>query len=95
GKTFVRKEVFYSKNQVSFNRDIELEDMINFELVDENNTSYGRLEDIDNFGAGNILFVKNGEKEIILPQNKGFIKSYDLKNQQIIVDSKLIKEVLE
>ena len=93
-KKYLRKEVFYSKEQVEFNQNLELEDMINFELIDENGFVYGRLEEIENYGAGNILFVKNGEKEIVLPQNKGFIKNYELKKQQIIVDSKLIKEVL-
>lgn len=93
-KKYIRKEVFYSKDQVEFNHNLELEDMINFELIDENGVTYGYLTEIENYGAGNILFVKNGEKEIILPQNKGFIKNYEIKKQQIIVDSKLIKEVL-
>lgn len=93
-KSFVGKNVFYNKSEIVFSKELQLEDMLNFELVDENNFIYGYLEDIENYGAGNILVVRKNNKEILLPQNKNFITGYDKQKQQILVDSKLIKEVM-
>lgn len=94
-RNFIGKEVYYDRSEVNYNRELLLEDMFDFTLVDNNGNEYGQLEDIENYGAGNLLIVNDKGKEIILPENKGFILGYDKDKCLIIVDEKLIKEVME
>lgn len=93
-KKFIGKTVFYSKDEVNYGDKLFLEDMLDFMLVDEDGKSYGILDSIENYGAGDLLVVINNDKEIYLPERKGFITGYDKEKHVIFVDKKLIGEVL-
>ena len=92
-KKFIGKIVYYDKAQVN-SKEIVLEEAIDFTILDEEGKVYGYLDSIENYGAGNLLVVIDNDNEFYLPENKGFITKIDYENKQILVDKKLIKEVL-
>ena len=93
-KTLVNSYVFYDRSQLKDHQKLTLEEAIDFILIDEEGKVYGKLIDIDNYGAGNLLLVDNGKGDFYLPENKGFITRIDEENKTIFVDKKLIEEVL-
>jgi len=64
----------------------------NYELIGcdirlKNNTMLGKIIRIDNFGAGDLIFVKNkSRKEFYIPMNKENILSVNLNNNVVFVN---------
>lgn len=53
----------------------------------------GKVDSIVNYGSGDLFNVKIGEKEILIPFSKEFVKKIDIKNKRI--DVELIDGFLE
>ena len=51
-----------------------------------NDESFGSLVDILNISEQEILVIKFLNKEVLLPNNRNFVKLFDFENKKIIVD---------
>ena len=61
-------------------------DLIGLEVFTENNSAYGQVLSIQNFGAGNLIEIRlvTGKEEF-LPLNKTTFPVIDVKNKKLIV----------
>lgn len=53
----------------------------------------GEVEEIVNYGSGDLFSIKTGEKEILIPFNENFVKNIDTEKKRI--DVRLIEGFLE
>lgn len=60
-------------------------ELIDSEIFDKGNP-IGNLISVVNYGSGDLLNVKYGDKEILIPNNKEFVKKIDTSNKRIDVD---------
>lgn len=79
------QKVYALRNDLDIENDYVLDDLLGMKIV-SNNIEYGIVEDIfDN--NGNTLLKILFDKNYYIPYNKRYIKSVDLKNKSIEVDS--------
>ena len=65
-------------------------DLIGCEVKDINNKNIGFVVNIQNFGAGDLMEIKNNiEKKFHIPMNDGNIVSVNIRKKMIIVDPML------
>ena len=63
------------------------EDLLKCEVKDLKNKSVGHVSKIENFGAGDLIYIKkNKGKKFYIPLNKENLIDVDLKNKIIIVN---------
>ena len=69
-------------------------DLIGSDVFDINNNSLGVVEDVKNFGAGDLMEIKNlSKKKFYIPMNKENLISINIDRKTIIIDP--IKGLLE
>ena len=79
------QKVYALRRDLNIENDYVLDDLLGMKIV-SNNIEYGIVEDIfDN--NGNTLLKILFDKNYYIPYNKRYIKSVDLKNKSIEVDS--------
>ena len=79
------QKVYALRRDLNIENDYVLDDLLGMKIV-SNNEDYGIVEDIfDN--NGNTLLKILFDKNYYIPYNKRYIKSVDLKNKSIEVDS--------
>ena len=79
------QKIYALRSDLDIEKDYVLDDLLGMKIV-SNNEEYGIVEDIfDN--NGNILLKILFDKNYYIPYNKRYIKSVDLKNKSIEVDS--------
>jgi len=61
------------------------EDLIGLEVINQNNVVLGKVLNLVDTGANNVLVV-NGKKEHWVPYIEPFLISVDIDKQQILVD---------
>ena len=81
-KIFSFKENFSSTNP----KEYFVSDLINCEIIHQNGTSYGRVESVDNFGAGDLLEVIYKEKKFYIPLNDDNVLSVNIEKKIIFVN---------
>ncbi|MCG8565892.1 MAG: ribosome maturation factor RimM [Desulfobacterales bacterium] len=54
------------------------QDLIGLKVTDENRGDLGQIKDIFPTGAQDILVIKNGKEEVLVPMHKEFVLSVDL-----------------
>ena len=64
------------------------------DVYNSENEYLGKVDDIDNFGAQDIYTVKNGKKEITFCLIDGLFEKVDLENNKLILNSKILSEVM-
>ena len=69
-------------------------DIVGCEVYNRENEFIGKVEDIDNFGSKDIYYLKNGKKDLTFCLVDGLFEKVDLENKKIIVNSKVLSEVL-
>lgn len=69
-------------------------DIIGCEIYNSENEYIGKVIDIDNFGSKDIYYLKNGKIENTFCLIDGLFEKVDLENKKIIVNSKILGEVL-
>ena len=60
------------------------------------NVVLGLITDVQDYGAAEVFFVrKNNGKEIMFPNVKGVIESFDYKEKKLVVNKEKLKEVCD
>lgn len=77
--------VYINRDDLNLNNDYLLEDLINFEVV-ENKRVLGKIVDLM-YNNGNDLLCVKGKKDFYIPIKGGFIKNVDLANKIIEVEN--------
>tara|TARA_Y100001970_G_C14133791_1_gene803176 strand:- start:667 stop:1185 length:519 start_codon:yes stop_codon:yes gene_type:complete len=92
---FLNKKIFLSKNDYPEpdENNYHLSDLINLEIFDENNNSYGFVCDAIKLPGNNVLIFNYENKEIMVPIVDYFIELFDFKKKVIKV--KNINSLLE
>lgn len=60
-------------------------DIIDSEVFN-NNQLIGKLISVLNYGSGDLFNIKYGDKEVLIPHNKEFVKKIDVENKRIDVE---------
>jgi len=60
-------------------------EVIGFNVIDERHGNIGILQEIQDLKTQSLLVVMNGEKEILIPFNKGFVQRLDRDNNTIYI----------
>lgn len=74
--------------------DYFMDDIIGLTVEDELGKIYGVVEDIQNFGSKDVYYINNGKKEILFPCIDGLVTNVDLKEKKLIVNSKIMEQVI-
>lgn len=74
--------------------DYFMDDIIGLTVEDELGKIYGVVEDIQNFGSKDVYYINNGKKEILFPCIDGLVTDVDLKEKKLIVNSKIMEQVI-
>ncbi len=69
-------------------------DILGAIVKDENGTIIGELEEIKNYGSTDVYTLKNKGKEIMFTEVEGLIETVDLEEKEIVVNSKILAEVI-
>ena len=64
-----------------------IDDLIDCEVVDENNKSLGKVTEIINPGAHDVLLIKQGDSETLVPLVDEWVVEIDLDGRRIQVNS--------
>lgn len=94
-------EIFKEKYILAKREDLKLNkneyficDILGCEVFNSENELIGKVVDIDNFGSKDIYYLKNGKKELTFCLIDGLFENVDIENKKIIVNSKILSEVL-
>ncbi|MBE5746399.1 MAG: 16S rRNA processing protein RimM [Clostridiales bacterium] len=94
-------EIFKEHYVLASREDLKLDsdeyfvcDIIDCEIYNSENVYIGKVYDIDNFGSKDIYHLKNGKKDLTFCLIDGLFKNVDIENKKIIVNTKVLSEVL-
>ncbi|MBI3193220.1 MAG: 16S rRNA processing protein RimM, partial [Ignavibacteriae bacterium] len=62
-----------------------IHDILGCEVFIEDGTKVGTVQDILNISSSDVWEIKNGERVVLFPAVKEFIKKVDIKNHRILV----------
>jgi len=85
---FLKEKIYVTRDDFPAidKNEFYLSDLIGFSIYNINNEPFGSLVDILNISKQDILVIKFLNKEVLLPNNKNFVKLFDFENKKIIVD---------
>jgi 16S rRNA processing protein RimM len=86
---YVNRELFISADQLSTTSDDEFywHELIGCEVVNGDKISFGKVEKILNYGAQDILSIKNNQnKETLIPFTSKHVTSIDVANKLIVAE---------
>jgi 16S rRNA processing protein RimM len=92
----VKKEIFVSRYDFAeLDKDDKfyLSDLIGFKVIDENDNEYGKVIDILNTAASDIIIIDYKNKEIMIPAVDQYVALFDFENKLIKVND--IKSFIE
>lgn len=69
-------------------------DIIDCEVYNTENEFIGKIYDIDNFGSKDIYHLKKAKKDLTFCLIDGLFENVDIENKKIIVNTKILCEVL-
>lgn len=94
-ENFRNKDVFISHNDLNELSDDEyyVDDLIGCEVVLEDGKKVGKLADVNNYGATDILVIKDGTEEILCPLIEGLLVDVDFNSNKIVLNKKKFLEV--
>ena len=62
-------------------------DLIGCEVINMKKESLGKVIDIKNFGAGDLMeIIRNGKKTFYIPMNQDNLTNIDIDNKKILVN---------
>ena len=70
-----------------------IQDLVGCFVFFDDNEKLGKIVDVQNFGASDILVIKDGSEEILCPFLKKVFKDVDLENKKIVADKESFLEV--
>lgn len=91
------KEIFISHSCLQELGEDEFysDDLIGCEVFVENGNYVGKLVEVQNYGASDILLIKNGTEEIMCPLIKNLIKDVDFDSAKIVFNEAKFLEVTQ
>ena len=93
-KTLVNCNLYIDREVVAGK--ILIEDLKGSIIFFEDETQLGKIMDVQDYGAAEVFFVmKNNGKEILFPNVKGVIVSFDYKLKKLVVNKDKLKEVCD
>jgi len=93
-KTFIGKMFYISRE--FFKDKILFEDLKGSVVVFEDEKVIGKIFDVQDFGAAEVIYVKtNYGNEILFPSAEGVIKQFDYHNKKLTVDSEKFRQVCD
>ena len=93
-KTYVGKTFFISREILGDK--ILFEDLKDSEIVFEDNAVLGKIVDVQDYGAAEVISVlKVDGKELMFPNVKGVIVSFDYKTKKLVINKNKFKEVAD
>ena len=88
-KNFQGKKIFSLRENFpkTKNNEYYVTDLINCKVFDLNKNFLGKIIDIKNFGAGDLLeLINTNKKTFYIPQNKDNVVNIDIQRKEIIVN---------
>lgn len=74
------------ENSVKLSQDhFFIADLVGCELIDENGKNQGKIIDVENYGASDIIVFENNGKEFSVPFLKDVFGNIDVKNMKVYV----------
>lgn len=70
-------------------------DLEGCEIFFEDGEKFGKIYDVQNFGASDVLFIKSGSEEVLCPFLKKVFVEVDVHSKKIIANKKLFLEVTQ
>ncbi len=93
-KTFIGKMLFANREIVQGK--ILIEDLKGSTVFLDDETEIGKITAVEDYGAAEVFFVKTKtKKEIMFPNVKNLIKTFDPKNKKLIVIKSKLNEVCD
>lgn len=94
-ETFKEKYICADREDLKLNsNEYFVCDILGCDIFNSENEFVGKVDDIDNFGSKDIYYLKNGKKELTFCLIDGLFEKVDIENKKIIVNSKVLSEVL-
>ena len=91
---FIGSDLYIDRNLVKDR--ILIEDLKGSEVVFENGTTVGKITEVNDYGAAEVISIKtSGGKEIMFPNVKGLIVKFELEEKKLIVNEQRFKEVTD
>ena len=93
-KTNIGKRFFVAREVVG--EKILFEDLKDSTIAFENSDPFGKIVDVQDFGAAEVIsFKSNDGKEYMFPNAKGVIVSFDYKTKCLVVDKEKFGQVCD
>lgn len=73
--------------------EVLIKDIIGFDVILQNGEKLGKLSSIEDYGASEIYVVKSGANEIMFPNVRGVIESFEMDKNQIILNNNVLQEI--
>tara|TARA_B100001559_G_C16058069_1_gene420112 strand:+ start:69 stop:575 length:507 start_codon:yes stop_codon:yes gene_type:complete len=85
---FKGKKIYSNKNYLPITKDNEyyVVDLVGSKIIIRGTNTIGEVNNVKNFGAGDLLEVKLNMKMILIPFNKENIISVNIKKKEIVAD---------
>ena len=94
-ETYKEKYILAKREDLKLdNNEYFICDILGCDVYNSENEFIGKVVDIDNFGSKDIYYLKNGKKELTFCLIDGLFEKVDIENKKIIVNSKVLSEVL-
>lgn len=77
-----KKKVYINREDVLHENEYVLEDLLGFEVVDENNNFIGVIKDYD-LNSSYATFLVEGSKKVYIPNVSQYILNIDLNNKKV------------
>ena len=94
-ETLKGKKLYANRSSIIDNeKDVLVSELENFKVIDTNNSSVGKVLQILNFGAGDILEIEldNDKKTALLSMNKDSVKEINKEKEYIKIDCEHLLE---
>ncbi|MBR1925267.1 MAG: 16S rRNA processing protein RimM [Clostridia bacterium] len=72
-----------------------VDDLIGCKIIDEDKNEIGKIKDVNNYGATDILTIRDGSEEILCPFLGDVFVSVNIKEKTIVVSRKRFLEVTQ
>lgn len=91
-KTFIGQNLYVERELVSGK--MLIEDLKGSSVCYEDGTLIGIITDIQDYGSAEVISLKNADnKEILFPNVKGLVISFDYHEKKLVISEKRFKEV--
>lgn len=93
-KSFINKPIFINRELIGDK--ILIEDLKGSIVYFDTKEELGRVEDVQDYGSAEVFFVKSKEnKQLMFPNVKGVIVSFDYKSKELVLNKDKFKEVCD